>query len=68
MAATSAFTIRIPRKLLEQIDARTQFSRRSRNAEITVLLEGSLDKAADSVTQQRALIKASEERVIPAPE
>jgi len=42
---TVAFTIRIPEELVEQIDLRRQFSRRSRNAEITYMLENAIDES-----------------------
>lgn len=40
---TKAFTIRIPATLAEQIDMRAKTNRRTRNAEINVLLEHGID-------------------------
>lgn len=39
----AAFSIRIPTSLATRIEDRAKFSRRSRNAEITLLLEQALD-------------------------
>lgn len=43
-----AFTIRVPRDLVDQIDARAKLNRRKRNAEINVLLEAAIDASVDS--------------------
>lgn len=43
-----AFTIRVPRDLVDQIDARAKMNRRKRNAEINVLLEDAIDRSVDS--------------------
>lgn len=47
MTEMAAFTIRIPKSLAEQINARAKVQRRTRNAEITVLLEGAIDHSVD---------------------
>jgi hypothetical protein len=39
----TAFTIRIPKELSEQIEARARINRRNRNGEINVLLEYAID-------------------------
>lgn len=46
-----AFTIRVPRDLVDQIDARAKLNRRKRNAEINVLLEAAIDTSVDSDLQ-----------------
>ena len=43
-----AFTIRVPRDLVDQIDARARLNHRKRNAEINVLLEIAIDTSVDS--------------------
>lgn len=43
-----AFTIRVPRELVDQIDARAKLNRRKRNAEINVLLEDAIDATVNS--------------------
>lgn len=45
---TTAFTIRIPVGLSNQIDLRKTYSRRSRNAEIIHLLEMAIDRSVKS--------------------
>lgn len=42
-----AFTIRIPPELAEMIDARAAMNRRTRNAEIRVLLEKAIDESVE---------------------
>lgn len=49
-----AFTIRIPPELAAMIDARARTNRRTRNAEITFLLEEAIDA---SVERDRDLLK-----------
>lgn len=44
MADMAAFTIRIPKPLADQIDMRAKLHRRTRNAEINVLLEEGIDE------------------------
>jgi hypothetical protein len=39
----TTFSIRIPRNLCDQIEARKKVSKRSRNGEITLLLETAID-------------------------
>jgi hypothetical protein len=39
----TTFSIRIPRSLCDQIEARKKVSKRSRNGEITLLLETAID-------------------------
>ncbi|HYG34261.1 MAG TPA: Arc family DNA-binding protein [Clostridia bacterium] len=39
----SVFSVRLPKKLADQIDARCKINRRTRNAEITLLLEQAID-------------------------
>lgn len=39
------FTIRIPRSLRDQIDSRAALSHRTRNAQINMMLEGSIDES-----------------------
>jgi len=39
----SVFSVRLPKALAEQIDARCKVNRRTRNAEITLLLEQAID-------------------------
>ena len=39
----TTFSIRIPKSICDQIDFRKQFSRRSRNGEVTFLLQTALD-------------------------
>lgn len=51
-----AFTIRIPRELKAQIDARAAINHRKRNGEITALLEKAID---DAVAADRALLSGS---------
>lgn len=68
MAMTKAFTIRLPRNILQQIDERTKFSHRSRNAEILVLIERALDIPADTAAKQMAQVRAAAERVTVEPE
>lgn len=41
---TVAFSLRLPTKIVEQIDMRRTYTRRSRNAEITMILEAYLDR------------------------
>lgn len=43
-----AFTIRIPRTLKEQIEKRAGVNKRSRNMEITALLENAIDSSVKS--------------------
>lgn len=43
MSEMAAFTVRIPKELADQIDARAKIQRRTRNAEINVLLEQGID-------------------------
>lgn len=43
-----AFTIRIPRSLKSQIEDRARVNKRSRNMEITALLENSIDTSVKS--------------------
>lgn len=42
-----AFTIRIPHDLAEMIDNRAKLNRRTRNAEIRVLLENAIDQQVE---------------------
>jgi hypothetical protein len=53
---TSDFTLRLPLDLAEQIALRTKYSRRSRNAEITHMLENVIDS---SVRQDLTTLRAS---------
>lgn len=46
-----AFTIRVPRELVDQIDARAKLNKRKRNAEINVLLETAIDRMVNSDLQ-----------------
>jgi hypothetical protein len=66
--ANKAFTIRLPKSVLQQIDERTKFSRRSRNSEILVLIERALDIPGEAVAQQMAQVKAAAARETSAPE
>jgi len=43
-----AFTIRLPKRLVDQIDARAKLNRRARNGEIGVLLESAIDANVES--------------------
>lgn len=43
LAGTKAFTVRLPRDLVDQIDARARVNKRRRNAEIHLLLERAID-------------------------
>lgn len=43
-----AFTIRIPRSLKSQIEDRARVNKRSRNMEITALLENAIDTSVKS--------------------
>lgn len=43
-----AFTIRLSRELADQIDARATLNRRTRNGEITFLLETAIDQYVSS--------------------
>lgn len=43
-----AFTIRIPRALKDQIEARAKLHHRKRNQEINVLLEVSIDRMVET--------------------
>lgn len=52
-----AFTIRIPASLAEQVEARAKISRRTRNAEINLLLERGIDVA---VAADLKLLRSSE--------
>lgn len=54
-----AFTIRIPPELAAMIDARAKTNRRTRNAEITFLLEDAIDT---SVENDRKLLKQMSDR------
>ena len=44
----SAFTIRIPRQLADQIDARAKLNHRKRNGEINALLQAAIDHSVGS--------------------
>jgi predicted transcriptional regulator len=46
-----AFTVRVPRELVDQIDARAKFNHRKRNGEINVLLEMAIDASVKSDLQ-----------------
>ena len=51
MIELRAFTVRLPRDLVDQIDSRAAVSRRSRNAELLVLLESAIDASVTSDLQ-----------------
>lgn len=59
MTEMTAFTVRIPSDLAVQIDARAKINHRSRNAEITILLEKSID---DSVRRDLQAMQAFSDR------
>lgn len=40
----SSFSVRLPNKLVQQIDARRKLSKRSRNKEVELLLERQIDQ------------------------
>jgi predicted transcriptional regulator len=44
-AGSKAFTVRLPKDLVDQIDARALVNKRRRNAEIHWLLERAIDKS-----------------------
>lgn len=48
MEDLKAFTVRLPRQLVDQIDARAKINRRKRNPEILVLLEKAIDADVQS--------------------
>ena len=48
MEDLKAFTIRVPARLVDQIDARAKLNRRKRNGEINVLLETAIDAGVQS--------------------
>ena len=52
-----AFTIRIPASVADQIDRRAAVSRRSRNAEVLMLLEKAIDSSVDGIMEARALVE-----------
>lgn len=56
MNSLVSFTVRIPRELDEQITQRKLVNRRSKNAEVQVLLEQAIDRA---VAEDLKLLRSS---------